>query len=46
VRRLDGVPLHRTSEAIFEALRDALGRLRVSMAEARASTRGGNVPTP
>jgi hypothetical protein len=46
VRRLDGVPLHQTSEAIFEALGDALGRLRASMAEARASSSGGDTSGP
>ncbi|HEU4407061.1 MAG TPA: hypothetical protein VFS43_17465 [Polyangiaceae bacterium] len=43
-RRLDGVPLHRTSEAIFEALGDALERLRASMAGASLS--GGNASGP
>jgi hypothetical protein len=46
VRRLDGVPLHLTSEAIFEALGDALGRLRASMAEAKASPSGGDASGP
>jgi hypothetical protein len=46
VRRLDGVPLHRTSEAIFEALGDALDPLRASIAEARVGLRGGDASGP